>query len=145
MNTKAITLLCLGLLSVAALFFVTRDNQTESQINQKQISTMNAPDFQNYLESESAVIIDVRTPEEFASGHIENSINIDFYSPEFYARISALDPNQEYAIYCRSGNRSSEALRMMDELDFTKVTELTGGMLAWERSDLKICKAGMAC
>jgi rhodanese-related sulfurtransferase len=145
MNTKTITLLCLGLLSVAALLFVTRDNQTEPQVSQKQISTMNAPDFQKYLESESAVIIDVRTPEEFASGHIENSINIDFYSPEFYARISALDPTQEYAIYCRSGNRSSEALRMMGELNFTKVTELSGGMLAWERNNLKVCSESLSC
>ena len=56
--------------------------------------------------AEGTVIIDVRTPGEFASGHLEGALNIDVQSPDFAAQVSQLDPTQEYFIYCRSGNRS---------------------------------------
>ena len=56
------------------------------------------------------VIIDVRTPEEFTDGHIENAINLDFRSDGFRNEIERLDRDKTYLIYCRSGNRSRGAL-----------------------------------
>jgi rhodanese-related sulfurtransferase len=68
--------------------------------------------------AEGTVIIDVRTPAEFATGHLEGALNIDVQSPDFAAQISQLDPNQPYFIYCRSGNRSGQAISQMANMGF---------------------------
>ncbi len=75
--------------------------------------------------AEGTVIIDVRTPGEFASGHLEGALNIDVQSPDFAAQVSQLDPNQEYFIYCRSGNRSGQAISQMTNMGFTNM--INGG------------------
>ena len=77
------------------------------------------------------VVLDVRTPEEFAAGHIEGAINIDFYAADFSAQLAELSRNVDYVMYCRSGNRSAETARIMDGLDFTSVAEIDGGILSW--------------
>ncbi len=74
--------------------------------------------------SESAVILDVRTPEEYAEGHLEGAELLDFNSGEFSAALPSLDPDAAYFVYCRSGNRSGQAVAMMKEAGFTTVTDL---------------------
>lgn len=74
----------------------------------------------------STTVIDVRTPAEFAEGHLEGAVNIDLSSPDFVSRISALDPAGAYVVYCRSGNRSAQAAMMMDELGITDVVDAGG-------------------
>ncbi len=81
---------------------------------------------------ESVEVIDVRTPEEFADGHIEGAVMIDFYSESFADQITDLDPEATYLVYCRSGNRSGQTLALMDELGFEQVYDLDGGVLAWD-------------
>lgn len=66
-------------------------------------------------------IIDVRTQDEFKQGHLKGSINIDIYDSNFSSQISKLDKNSDYKVYCRSGNRSGQALEIMKKLGFTKV------------------------
>lgn len=70
----------------------------------------------------STVVIDVRTPEEFTSGHLEGALNIDVQSPDFEALVSQLDPSGSYYVYCRSGNRSGQAIDRMSGLGFTDLT-----------------------
>lgn len=77
------------------------------------------------------VILDVRTPEEFAEGHVDGAVMLDFYDPEFSARIADLDPNVSYLLYCRSGNRSGQTAELMSELGFINVADVDGGILAW--------------
>jgi rhodanese-related sulfurtransferase len=81
-----------------------------------------------YEVTESTVIIDVRTPDEFASGHLDGAINIDVQAPDFRERIMALDTEGEYFIYCRSGNRSGQAINQMFQMGFT--TMENGGSVA---------------
>lgn len=84
------------------------------------------------LASDSAVrVIDVRTPEEFAEGHIDRAELIDFNAAGFRDRIGALDRDGTYFVYCRSGNRSGQATAIMAELGFTRVYDLDGGITAW--------------
>lgn len=64
------------------------------------------------------IVIDVRTPSEFASGHLDGALNIDVQSPDFAAQVSQLDPSQSYFIYCRSGNRSGQAISQMSNMGF---------------------------
>jgi rhodanese-related sulfurtransferase len=68
------------------------------------------------------VIIDVRTPAEFAGGHLEGAVNIDVQSPDFEALVSELNPAGSYYVYCRSGNRSGQAIDRMTALGFTDLT-----------------------
>jgi phage shock protein E len=58
-------------------------------------------------------VIDVRTPEEFADGHVEGALLIDISAPDFAERVAELDPEGEYLVYCRSGNRSAQAVAAM--------------------------------
>lgn len=81
--------------------------------------------------STSATLIDVRTPSEYASGHLAGARNLDVEAADFTSRISALDHNANYALYCHSGNRSATALQLMHDAGFTHVKDLAGGITAW--------------
>ena len=91
----------------------------------------NNPDF---------AIIDVRTSEEFAEEHIENAINIDFRSETFRDELNNLDKEKTYLIYCRSGNRSGNALDIMAELNFREVHNMLGGIIKWQAEGLPTIK-----
>ena len=76
-------------------------------------------------------IIDVRTPEEFAEGHLPGADLIDISAPDFLDRIEALDRSATYFVYCRSDNRSGQATALMADLGFDSIYELEGGTIAW--------------
>lgn len=80
---------------------------------------------------DDVVLIDVRTPEEFAEGHLEGAVNINLQGADFEGEIAELDPEGTYVVYCRSGNRSAQAATIMAEAGFTDVRDL-GGIQAWE-------------
>ncbi|NOX44171.1 MAG: rhodanese-like domain-containing protein, partial [Caldiserica bacterium] len=84
------------------------------------------------------VLIDVRTPREFAEGHILGAVPLDLYSPDFRARLASLPRDRAYLLYCRSGHRSAVAARVMRELGFTLIFEIEGGILAWEEAGLPL-------
>ncbi len=84
------------------------------------------------------VILDVRTPEEFADGHLEGAIMIDFYDDDFADQLAQLDPEVPYLLYCRSGNRSGQTATIMQELGFTDVADVDGGIVSWADAGLAI-------
>jgi rhodanese-related sulfurtransferase len=84
------------------------------------------------------VVLDVRTPEEFAAGHLPGAIMIDFNGPDFRQQIAELDPEVPYLLYCRSGNRSSGARAVMEDLGFVDVADVDGGILAWSEAGLPV-------
>ena len=96
--------------------------------------------IQNNQDDPGFVIIDVRTPEEFAEGHIEKAVNIDFRSETFRDEVDNLDKNKTYLIYCRSGRRSADALNIMRELNFMKIYHMAGGMIEWTAEELPTVK-----
>jgi phage shock protein E len=69
--------------------------------------------------SEGAVVIDVRTPSEFAEGHLADALNIDVSSKTFAAKVGALDKGKTYVVYCRTGSRAGQAVEAMADLGFT--------------------------
>lgn len=81
------------------------------------------------------VILDVRTPGEFAQGHIEGAVLIDFRSPGFREEMAARDREKTYLVYCRTGNRSARALGIMQELGFSRYYHLAGGILRWVEAE----------
>ena len=84
----------------------------------------------------SAVLIDVRTSEEFSKGHLENALNLDWKGSEFQTQLEAIDKNQTILVYCLSGGRSNQAATAMREKGYTNVLELDGGIMAWRAQSL---------
>ncbi len=89
-------------------------------------------------EEPDRVVIDVRTPEEFAAGHLEGAVLVDYNAPDFAERIAEFDRDGDYVIYCRSGNRSAGARDVMTEQGFTDVVDVDGGIVAWNDAGLPI-------
>jgi rhodanese-related sulfurtransferase len=85
-----------------------------------------------FSSTSGAVLLDVRTPSEFASGKIRGALNVDVMSATFGTRIAALDKQKTYFVYCRSGSRSAQACKYMAAQGY-KVYNLAGGMSAWPK------------
>ncbi|MDN4164812.1 rhodanese-like domain-containing protein [Cytophagales bacterium LB-30] len=83
-------------------------------------------------EDKNAIVLDVRTKDEFKSGHIPGAKNIDIFSPTFSTEIDMLDKTKTYLVYCRSGNRSGSACGAMASKGFDKLYNLSGGIGAWQ-------------
>ena len=88
--------------------------------------------------TKNAIVLDVRTPEEYASGYIGNAINIDYYKPSFKDEIKKLDKDKTYFVYCLAGGRSKSAYEVMKKEGFVKVYELNGGISEWQSSNLPL-------
>ena len=88
--------------------------------------------YQDSLVQPNVTLIDVRTSEEYESGHLDKAQNIDFLNEElFITEIEKFDKSQPIYIYCRSGNRSGKAATLMQELGFQNIYDLEGGYLNW--------------
>jgi len=80
------------------------------------------------------VLLDVRTPKEFGEGRIEGAVMVDYMSPSFRDEIGKLDRGKTYLVYCRTGNRSQGALKVMRGLGFRNVLHLSGGITKWKEA-----------
>ncbi len=96
-------------------------------------ASLAASDFAAALKRQGTVLLDVRTPAEFAQGHLPGAVNIDV-AGDFSGAIATLDRSRPYAVYCHSGNRSAAAVQAMSASGFTDVYDLTGGILAWQKA-----------
>lgn len=94
-------------------------------------AALDAPAFAAALKRPGTTVVDVRTPAEFAQGHLPGAVNIDVSSPDFATAIGALDPAAPYAVYCKSGNRSAAALEAMQGAGFSAAYHLAGGITSW--------------
>ncbi|MFV0463979.1 MAG: rhodanese-like domain-containing protein [Nostocoides sp.] len=88
-------------------------------------------EFAAALTLPNTTVLDVRTPEEFAAGHLTGAVNVNLEG-DFAGAIAAYTKDKPYAIYCRSGNRSGQALSIMAEQGFTQAYDLAGGISAWQ-------------
>ena len=88
--------------------------------------------------TDDLIVLDVRTPEEFAEGHLEGAVMIDFYSDDFTDQLGELDPDASYLLYCRSGNRSGQTTTIMEQLGFTDVADIDGGIVSWTEAGLPV-------
>lgn len=84
------------------------------------------------------VILDVRTPGEFRSERIDGAVLVDYNSGTFRSDVGALDRGKTYLVYCRTGNRSSGAIRVMKEEGFRNLYHLDGGILGWKEAGFPV-------
>ncbi|MFN5621373.1 MAG: thioredoxin domain-containing protein [Flavobacteriales bacterium] len=100
--------------------------------NTNSLQLVSVSDFSAALNaSGDAQIIDVRTPEEFATGHLEKAQNINIYDADFAQRIGQLDKEAPVFVYCKAGGRSADAAGQMQKMGFKHVYDLKGGFMAW--------------
>lgn len=117
------TIICLFL---SILFFTSCKSKQESNQNEESFKNLTIEEVIILLEANpDIIVIDVRTPDEIAqTGAIENSINIDFKASDFKEKISVLDKDKEYILFCKSGNRSGQASKIMAEMGFSNINNL---------------------
>ncbi|MFA7191994.1 MAG: DUF2202 domain-containing protein [Candidatus Paceibacterota bacterium] len=84
----------------------------------------------SYKNTPNSVLVDVRTPGEFAEGHIDGATNIDFENKNFIDEVQKLDKEKTYFVYCRSGSRSGQAISIMKSNGFKNIFELEGGIVS---------------
>jgi rhodanese-related sulfurtransferase len=77
------------------------------------------------------IILDIRTPAEYANGHIANAININYYDANFSAELDSLDHNKMYLLHCQSGGRSTPTFALMQTKHFREVYHMNNGFGAW--------------
>ncbi len=103
--------------------------QAEGVINKD----VDVDEFSKLVAQDNGLLLDVRTDQEFAAGHLEGAKQIDFYAADFQQKVKELDKETPVYIYCRSGGRSGQAAKMMKGMGFKAVYNLEGGIMAWQR------------
>ena len=102
---------------------------------------VNVFDFELIMDTTSnGLLLDIRTDNEFAQGHLLGAQQIDFYKNDFSKALEKLDKDQPVFIYCRSGNRSGKAAQQMKAMGFSEVYNLEGGISAWSKRGKPIAK-----
>jgi len=99
---------------------------------------LSATEFQAKTLETGVITLDVRTPGEFMEGHLVNAINIDVESPSFASEIEKLDKSATYAVYCRSGRRSANAVATMKDAGFSSLFNLDAGVQEWTAAGLPL-------
>lgn len=102
-------------------------------------ATVDVEEFAKVIADTAVVRLDVRTPQEYAEGHIEGAINIDVLSDDFAAEASKLPADRTIALYCRSGNRSKTAAKILSSKGYV-VVELGSGFNGWVSAGKKVAR-----
>lgn len=107
---------------------------------QHKYKNLGVEQFDKLRQQTNTVVLDVRTPKEFAAGHIAGATNIDWNAPDFAKKVAALDKSKTYLVHCAVGGRSAKASDKMAALQFTNVYNLEGGMKTWEKAGKPVAK-----
>jgi len=126
-------------LTILLAVAITAAGCSATQTAVESVSPVAAAEYQTEAPAQ-LVVLDVRTADEFADGHLEDAEMLDFYRTDFKDRLAELDKDVPYLVYCRSGNRSGQTVMLMQELGFTEVTEVDGGIVAWSDAGLPLVR-----
>ena len=148
MNTKIVVVSVVGSLGLGLTSCQVKkpaesneNSSTDEKVAASHIITIDAKSASALLENDSSVVVlDIRTPAEFAQGHIKDAINVDFKSAGFSAALAKLDKSKTYLMHCRSGGRSGRALPTFKKQQFTKIYHLNHGIQDWQKSSLPLVR-----
>lgn len=124
-TTRSLLALIMGLALLTAA--CSSDTRTQS------IELVSPADAAQVIADDPAglIVLDIRTLEEFNEARLADAIMVDFYAEDFADQLDTLDKEVPYVMYCRTGNRTSEAVKTMKELGFLEVYEIEGGIVNW--------------
>jgi len=128
-----------NILVITTSFILIFSSGCSNGQNQSQKTNLPPKEFSEKIkQTPDALIMDVRTPEEFSAGHLVNARNIDWNGNSFEAQIKTIDKSTPVFVYCQAGGRSSSAAKKMRSSGFTKVYELDGGFSDWKEAKLPV-------
>lgn len=124
--------------AAAAIFFLNNDTSPEDVATTvaQEGGLISPAEYQTSFSSEDHILIDVRTPQEFAAGHIAGAINIPV--DDLNQRLSEIPTDETIVVYCRSGNRSGTATDILNNAGFNPVYDIDGGTIAWASANLPL-------
>ncbi|MCL9769985.1 rhodanese-like domain-containing protein [Flavobacterium sp. HXWNR69] len=127
----------LKVLSLVVLMFgMTSCMKTQTE----GVQVLEVSKYETKLKQPNVQLLDVRTPEEFSEGHLENAINIDVTAEDFDAKVAGLDKEKPVMVYCKSGGRSAKASARLKELGFKTISDLEGGITNWKSENKPVVK-----
>lgn len=102
------------------------------------VTSVSTTEFQESLEKDPGVILDVRPKKMYPEGHIKHAISLDYGDSNFKNELENLDKNTTVYVYCNAGHRSRKTASMLGEMGFKKVVELKEGLDDWKEKKLPI-------
>jgi rhodanese-related sulfurtransferase len=139
MKVNSSTIVLITMLWISFVSCGQKQNEKSADQDSASAISLITPEELNNV-NKDILLIDVRTPQEYASGHVENSIIIDFRASNFKDLIGELNKDQDVYVYCKVGGRSGAAAKLMEEMGFKKIYDLQGGILQWEKDGFKKVK-----
>jgi rhodanese-related sulfurtransferase len=122
----------------------TTESYAQSSQPKQIVKTINSVEsarmIKKNLKNKNFVILDVRTPQEYAEGHLANATNVDFAAVDFAEKIGKLDKAKKYLVYCRTGHKSARATEVMKTQSFQTIYNLDGGITKWTADNNPIIK-----
>ena len=131
---KLLFIIPLGL-SITAMSCSSKTEETNTIVQQENETIskdVNVTEFAKLVNEGKGQVLDVRTPEEWASGTIKGATKMNFFDKDFKTQLDKLDKNKPVYVYCKSGGRSGKATKQMKKMGFTTVYNLVGGIGAWD-------------
>ena len=133
---------------MAAMMFATigfsalADDQKTPEVKPEKIAAklVTPAEAEKLIADKKVVVLDVRTPDEFAAGHIAGAKNINLNAKDFQEKVEKLDKNQAYLVHCAVGMRSAKACKKLNELQFKTLYDLQGGLTAWKKDGKQVVK-----
>ena len=131
-------------LAISLIIMTMSATQISSCNSNDNIISVSAPEFDKEIKADSVQLLDVRTPQEYAEGHIDGALNINVQSDDF-RRMSEkkLSKDTTILVYCRSGRRSMDAAKILTKLGY-KVVNLKGGIIEWKEDGLPVTTGGIS-
>jgi thioredoxin len=139
MKIKITEILLGASISMGVVACAQQSEQVQSTTSAVTLEHITAPQFQdkiNQLPNEQ--IVDVRTPEEFATGYIRGAVNINIYDADFRQQIEKLDKTRPVLVYCKAGARSADAADIFKASGFTNILDLKGGIMSWTNNSFPL-------
>lgn len=134
---------CLFLLAVLGMWALAPQLRAEDQPAGKHaVQKIDVNQFDQMRKEKDAVVLDVRTPHEYAEGHVPGAVNLDIHDPQFEQKLEKLDKSRTYLVHCAKGVRSAKAVKKMSTMGFLNLFDFHGGFSAWENAHKPIEKGG---
>lgn len=145
MNKKILTVIVIGALSACSQSdsgaqsiqapVQTPVQKTVKKTAEMKVTHVDAVQALEMIKSRpDLVVVDIRTPAEYAAGHIDGAINIDYKNPNFDTEIARLDSSKDYLVHCHSGGRSKASLRHFKAKGFSHIIHMDGGIKGWKKA-----------
>jgi rhodanese-related sulfurtransferase len=125
------TKLLLPVLALLFCSFTAITAQSKVEVNSKQVNSMLQKD-------KKWIVLDVRSAEEFNSGHIKGAVNIDIRQPDAFSKIDKLNKNAKYIVHCRTNHRSGMAVEHMMQSGFKNIYQMMDGWSGWSTNNLPV-------